>query len=213
MDEWLKSKLIEMDLDESVYLPFIMTILEDDSMDNEAKSAEIKDYIGDQPNIEDFVTSVLDQWRSVKASKKNNTNAAKKAVKSLEETLNELKILTPEDKIEKKENNLSQAEKRAILSQYSLVHDGLSDEEDGEASDEEDPAHFRLDNLPEDPFADVNPNRAAAKLEEQVKREQMKQDHVKKVEEKKLAREKFKAEKARKEEERKKAATKQERRR
>lgn len=51
MDEWLKSKLIEMDLDESVYLPFIMTILEDDSMDNEAKSAEIKDYIGDQPNI------------------------------------------------------------------------------------------------------------------------------------------------------------------
>jgi hypothetical protein len=27
-----------------------------------------------------------------------------------------------------------------------------SDEEDGEASEEEDLAHFRLDNLPEDPF-------------------------------------------------------------
>ncbi len=51
MDGWLKSKLIEMDLDESVYLPFIMTILDDDSMDNASKSEEIKDYIGDLPNI------------------------------------------------------------------------------------------------------------------------------------------------------------------
>lgn len=29
-----------------------------------------------------------------------------------------------------------------------------SDEEDGEDSHEEDPAHFRLDNLPEDPFGE-----------------------------------------------------------
>ena len=51
MEEWLKSKLIEMDLDESVYFPFIVTILEDDSMDKNAKSNEIKDYIGELPNI------------------------------------------------------------------------------------------------------------------------------------------------------------------
>ncbi len=74
-----------------------------------------------------------------------------------------------------------------------------SDEEEGEDSQEEDLSHFKLDSLPEDPFgecrpqcdtliagreltpvtADVNPNRAAAKLEEQAKREQMKLDHVK----------------------------------
>jgi hypothetical protein len=108
---------------------------------------------------------------------------------------------------------MSVAEKRAILSQYSYVSDALSDEEDGEESHEEDLSHFKLDSLPEDPFADTNPNRAAAKMEELAKREQMKQDHLKKVEEKKIAREKFKSEKARKEEERKKAAVKQERRR
>jgi hypothetical protein len=177
------------------------------------------------------VNSVLDQWRSAKANK-NNANTTKKSVKSLGETLSELKILTPEDTAEKKPvNKMSVAEKRAILSQYSYVSDALSDEEDGEESHEEDLSHFKLDSLPEDPFADTNPNRAAAKMEELAKREQMKQDHLKvsarvgvlvtrsgfdpsqKVEEKKIAREKFKSEKARKEEERKKAAVKQERRR
>ncbi len=37
---------------------------------------------------DDFVSSVLDQWRSVK-NNKNNTNAAKKSVKSLEESKRE----------------------------------------------------------------------------------------------------------------------------
>jgi hypothetical protein len=51
MDEWLTSKLIELDLDESVYLPFIKSILEDDTMDRAAKINEINDYIGDAPNL------------------------------------------------------------------------------------------------------------------------------------------------------------------
>lgn len=59
MDEWLKTKLIEMDLDESVYLPFVKTILEDDAMDNEAKSAEIKDYIGELPNIVRIIRATI----------------------------------------------------------------------------------------------------------------------------------------------------------
>ena len=66
MDEWLKSKLIDMDLDESVYLPFIKTILEDDSMDNEAKGAEIKDYIGDLPNIVRILMIEDLVWISIK---------------------------------------------------------------------------------------------------------------------------------------------------
>ncbi|XP_070493014.1 coiled-coil domain-containing protein 43 [Chironomus tepperi] len=204
-DNWLKTRLKELKIDVSVYLSYIVGILED-SIDEEEKRETLTDIISSliESDTEKFVNEIFEKWVEAHGAPKP------KEVKK-EEEVDIAKMLETQAKLSQQASNykkhqLSEEERRIkeqILANYSQTEFKEEDDDDDEELESDDV----------DPDLEKNTNKSDVQKLAKEKRDQARLDSQQKKQKDKEDRAKQKANRDEKKANRKAAAVKGERRR
>ena len=137
-EEWLTMKLQELNTDETVFLPYIVGILEGDEETEEEKKEGIvgllSDVLDDEAAIEETLNEIFVKWKESSESCQASVDTVTEDVSKLDIT-RQMQLITQEKIATHRVNKTEKTEeekkvKAAILSGYSG-----ETEEDGENGD------------------------------------------------------------------------------
>jgi len=137
---WLGKKLTELGTDESVFGPYIVSILEGEDETSEEKKEGIEgilsDVLDDENVIKATLTQILEQWSKAKTAKENEEVVKKIDLDKMDlvEKMSQItqeKLATYTPKKQEEQTEEQKRIKEAILQGYSEAPDG-SETESGE---------------------------------------------------------------------------------
>ena len=133
-EEWLTMKLQELNTDETVFLPYIVGILEGDEETEEEKKEGIVGLLSDEAAIEETLNEIFVKWKESSESCQALVETVTEDVSKLDIT-RQMQLITQEKIATHRVNKTEKTEeekkvKAAILSGYSG-----ETEEDGENGD------------------------------------------------------------------------------
>uniref|UniRef100_A0A336MK99 Coiled-coil domain-containing protein 43 n=1 Tax=Culicoides sonorensis TaxID=179676 RepID=A0A336MK99_CULSO len=176
--KYLKQKLKEIQLDESVYTEYIMSILEDESSDDE-KRETLTDVLSGvlESNFEEVALEILNKYNEIHPKEEQpekkppELDVEDRLVKLLETqklATNEVRVYTEEEKRIKEQ----------ILAQYSQLSADEEEDEEGDGETTTDPNLEKNTNFA-DVQARIREQRENAKLASEAKKQKDKEDREK----------------------------------
>jgi len=193
-ETWLSRRLVDLGTDESVFLPYIVSILQGEDESPEEKEEGLvgllSDVLEDEEKIKETLAQILEQWNKENASvienelKKASEDMAKLDLVEQMNQITQEKIATYTPKKQEEQSEDQKRIKEAILQGYAEAADG-SDEEDEEGGGQ---GHGggHVDVVP---GLDANTNAASSHAEQVEMRERQKAASAAKKEKDKTDRE------------------------
>eukprot|EP00092_Neocalanus_flemingeri_P021758 GFUD01023604.1.p1 GENE.GFUD01023604.1~~GFUD01023604.1.p1 ORF type:complete len:209 (-),score=74.31 GFUD01023604.1:90-716(-) len=178
-DIWLTKKLQELNTDETVFLPYIISILEgeDESEEekNEGLTGLLSDILNDEAAIEKTLNEILLKWKdSANSIDKDLTNDVAKLdiTEKMHQITQEKLANFTITKVEKTEEEKKL--KEAILCGYADVASGSSDEDEDDGPVDLGPANSNADSVHQESIENREKQREASA----AKKEKDKQDRT-----------------------------------
>ena len=142
-ESWLSTKLQELQTDESVFLPYIISILEGEEESDEEKreglTGILSDCLDNEDAIQQALEDIMKNWKKYADSNKDSSEAVTDEIKKLDIT-EKMHAITQEkianSKVRKVEKSEEQKKiKEAILLGYGNEGSEGSDDDNDEAGD------------------------------------------------------------------------------
>ena len=154
-EAWLNTKLQELKTDETVFGPYIISILEGDEETEEEKreglTGILSDCLDNEDDIEKALNDILMRWKSLSDQNNDSANKLNEDVQKLDIT-EKMRAITQEKiantKVKKFEKSEEEKKlKEAILSGYREGGDGSEEDEDGNGDTNLGPANSNAESV------------------------------------------------------------------
>ena len=154
-EAWLNTKLQELKTDETVFGPYIISILEGDEETEEEKreglTGILSDCLDNEDDIEKALNDILMRWKSLSDQNNDSANKLNEDVQKLDIT-EKMRAITQEKiantKVKKFEKSEEEKKlKEAILSGYREGGDGSEEDEDDDGDTNLGPANSNAESV------------------------------------------------------------------